>query len=315
MTTQEAIDTIKNWTKNDSVKILSYQKERLREAFGLLHRRGNLHLLLRGEFLINDYFHALLDEIEISENLKSQILENHQQQINQRQTEPLHKYDELDQKIHLAVEFIDIPATLKPTILSNMEDIKQLKKGSNKFSTFTIWSTGIGAIAALLLLFFGLTTLQEASKKELAQLNSTKENYINFLNSKFTLDLMDQDQSKLFKWLEQKKLPYVSQIPSSLKKLPSIGCREIRLDGYDNVAALVCFQLESKEMVHIIIYKKENKKPSKKLQNYQTLASAGERIQSHEEIEGNWLTTHWETDKMNCLMLSQAEKSKFVALF
>lgn len=70
----------------------------------------------------------------------------------------------------------------------------------------------------------------------------------------FTLDLKNPDHHALFEHLKSQKLPCPNAcLPTGLKDVPGLGCRELVIDG--KRGALVCFK-EENDMVHLVVFKR-----------------------------------------------------------
>ena len=65
------------------------------------------------------------------------------------------------------------------------------------------------------------------------------------------LDLMSRDLPEVRRWLAQKESHGNLVIPAGLDGLPSLGCR--LLDWKGHKVSLVCFELENKQVAHLLV--------------------------------------------------------------
>ena len=65
------------------------------------------------------------------------------------------------------------------------------------------------------------------------------------------LDLMSRDVAEVRRWLAQKESHGDLVLPAGLKGRPSLGCR--LLDWKGHKVSLVCFELENKQVAHLLV--------------------------------------------------------------
>lgn len=65
------------------------------------------------------------------------------------------------------------------------------------------------------------------------------------------LDLMARDMAEVRRWLAQKESHGDLVLPAGLNGRPSLGCRLLDWNGHK--VSLVCFELENKQVVHLLV--------------------------------------------------------------
>jgi len=75
-------------------------------------------------------------------------------------------------------------------------------------------------------------------------------------DTKGHLDLMSQDVTALRQWLNARRAPDDFMMPAGLSGRPSLGCRV--LDWNQRKVSFVCFELDSKQMVHLFVMDRDS---------------------------------------------------------
>lgn len=72
----------------------------------------------------------------------------------------------------------------------------------------------------------------------------------------FNLEKMSPDRELLVQHLRERGLPYCESLPPGLIEAPSLGCRELVIDG--KRGSVVCFKTTSGGVVHMIVFRRED---------------------------------------------------------
>jgi len=96
------------------------------------------------------------------------------------------------------------------------------------------------------------STLTDSTHRITSQ--KIQEQAANFLNTKFALDIKNQEKKQISSWLVNHELPSptFSRLPSGLRGLKVMGCKKFHL-GNGRSAALLCFVESDGNMVHLLI--------------------------------------------------------------
>lgn len=107
------------------------------------------------------------------------------------------------------------------------------------------------AAAACLALLVTLSVLWFKSAEQ-TQFAAYRNELADFAGRKLDrLDLMSRDLPEVRRWLAQKESHGNLVIPAGLDGLPSLGCR--LLDWKGHKVSLVCFELENKQVAHLLV--------------------------------------------------------------
>ncbi|MCP5535120.1 MAG: hypothetical protein H7A51_02675 [Akkermansiaceae bacterium] len=214
-------------------------------------------------------FAAALAEVEIPEELRQHILAVMR---GEKPGDP--SIDEaMDDFLISAMGEVQPPAGLRDQILvaMNMES-RQGEQGATKGkpsnivtpsasqaswqgSWFSAWAkvaTIAAAVALGALLAFQLTS--DDSPDRLFASHEVQQEAGRLLNAGFELDVKGSDPESINTWLINHELPTPSNIPERLRKMKSLGCKEMVLPG-DKKASLVCFRQDDGGTLHLIIVK------------------------------------------------------------
>jgi hypothetical protein len=150
----------------------------------------------------------------------------------------------LDSRISTKVRAaIKPPAHLKSQLLAQRKIVRPVA-----FWKMPAWQL---AAAACVTFLVTLSVLWFKSSNQ-AQFAAYRNEMADFASHKLgRLDLMSRDVPEVRRWLAQKGSHGDLLIPAGLDGLPSLGCR--LLDWNGQMVSLVCFELENKQVAHLLV--------------------------------------------------------------
>lgn len=161
----------------------------------------------------------------------------------------------------------------------------------------------VAAAAGIALAFLVTRAERPATFAKTVPIEVVQAGFVKSYESPF-FHLEDKQDNKqvLIRRLQERKLPCPGCLPPGLEKLKSIGCRKLEIDG--KKGSLLCFKVGSSDVVHIVIFRKED--------------VSGE-FPPMEEPQfariGNWTSARWENGGKVFLMMSDTMGEKLASLF
>ncbi len=150
----------------------------------------------------------------------------------------------LDSRISTKVQAaIKPPAHLKSQLLAQRKIVTPVAWWRQP-----VWQLAAAACVAL------LVTLSVLSFKPAGQVQfaAYRNEMADFAGHKLDrLDLMSRDVAEVRRWLAQKESHGDLVLPAGLDGRPSLGCR--LLDWKGHKISLVCFELENKQVAHLLV--------------------------------------------------------------
>ncbi len=261
-----------------------------------------------GEWLANERaqdaaFAAALSEVEIPDDLRQHILAVMR---GEKPTDPAAD-EAMDKLLRKALDDVQPPAGLRDQIIAAMEMQKgnvtqmkpspSLKKTRRNGSWFKI--TAIAATIALgAFVAFQLTPGASADKRLTSHIIQQKASQI--LDAHLTLDVKNTNPDTINTWLVTRKLPTPASLPTGLRSMKIMGCKEITLPG-DKKASLLCFIKDSGGMVHLVIIKNKDVKDYNDLP---TLAHVSSKNCYHCP-ETQWNVARWQDKQYTYILMAE----------
>ena len=198
-------------------------------------------------------FSRVLSRIEIPETLREEILFG--LAAERGEAPPL--LDEMDRAFMAALGDVRLPEGLRADILAAMPPGNVV---NGPFPWFRI-GLPLAAAAGLALAFLVNNGKQVPAQVKIApvHIEAIQAGFIKtFKAPDFSLEKQNPDHEAMFSHLRERGLPCpaVDPIPAGLKNVPSLGCRELVIDG--KRGSLVCFNRGADGLVHLIIFRRED---------------------------------------------------------
>lgn len=150
----------------------------------------------------------------------------------------------LDSRISTKVQAaIKPPAHLKSQLLAQRKIVRPVV-----WWKMPAWQLAAAACLALLVTLGGLW-LNSNRSDGFGRYRSSMAEFVGHKLDR--LDLMSHDVAEVRRWLSQKESHGNLVIPAGLDGLPSLGCR--LLDWKGHKVSLVCFELENKQVAHLLV--------------------------------------------------------------
>lgn len=211
---------------------------------------------LAGERSLDAEFSAALGHISIPEDLRDAILAGF---AVARGEMPLPE-DDLDRSFVSALASISAPANLRQNILAAIAVQEQVTAPAKSRISWFRYGVPLAAAAGIALAFVmdRPTTIHPTSSvAQVSQvpLADVRAGFIRTLSSPaFSLETKDPNHDALFSHLEKRKLPCpgCTCLPKGLKDLPTLGCRELIVDG--KRGSMLCFDGGENGVVHLVIF-------------------------------------------------------------
>ncbi len=150
----------------------------------------------------------------------------------------------LDSRISTKVKAsITPPAHLRSQLLAQRKLIRPVA-----WWKMPAWQLAVAACLAMLVTI-GVLWFKSAGETQFA---AYRNEMADFAGHKLDrLDLMSRDVPELRRWLAQKESHGDLVLPAGLDGRPSLGCR--LLDWKGHKVSLVCFELENKQIAHLLV--------------------------------------------------------------
>ncbi|MGE9267526.1 MAG: hypothetical protein ACQKBY_05480 [Verrucomicrobiales bacterium] len=250
-------------------------------------------------------FAKALQGIEIPEDLRQAICDVLDQPAGEIER------DSLDNGIAGALTSITPPAELRSQILNAMAlETNETSRKVVPFSLQKRWLSGLAAAAAIVLGLFlalGPGTTNAVASISPPEVQQSVLSY--FQAPDFTLDLRNEEQSDLFRWLQAKELPTPDALPPGLQNLSGIGCRELRLGKKSVPASLICFKpSDGGSTIHLVILKKD-------LVDSALPTSTDARKKCHGCHKSGWATTRWSDREHAYFLFGKRDPTQLATLF
>jgi hypothetical protein len=215
-----------------------------------------------GEWLARERAHDsvfanALNAVSIPGDLREEILAG----LAIERGEPTSQLDAFDQAIIASLSAIQPPPGLRGEILAAME--RSAAVPSHRIP----WRHGaaLAAAAGIALAFFISSPTKPASQPAQANivqagavpLEKLEDRFLQMYKTPgFRLDLKNPDHHALFAHIRQAGLPCPSHcLPKALKDIPSVGCRELEIEGKRGI--LLCFRQDD-QTVHLVIFSRSD---------------------------------------------------------
>ncbi len=150
----------------------------------------------------------------------------------------------LDSRISAKVKAsISTPAHLKSQLLAQTKIIRPVAWWKQPALRFAL-AACLAFLMTVVAVWFNSTRAKGFAKyrTEMAEFTAHKLD---------RLDLMSRDVTEVRRWLEQKESHGDLVLPAGLDGRPSLGCR--LLDWKGHKVSLVCFELENKQVAHLLV--------------------------------------------------------------
>lgn len=198
-------------------------------------------------------FSEALARVEIPESLREEILFG----LAAERGEAVPPHDEMDRAFIAALSDVHPPEELRAEILAAMSPDKVVK---GPFPWFRL-ALPLAAAAGFALAFLGNNGKQVPPDGKIAkvQVEAIEAGFIKtFKAPDFSLEKQNPDHEAMFSHLRERGLPCPGNtpVPSGLKNVPSLGCRELVIDG--KRGSLVCFNRGADGIVHLILFRRED---------------------------------------------------------
>lgn len=198
-------------------------------------------------------FSEALSRVEIPESLREEILFG----LAAERGESTPSLDELDRAFIATLSGIHPPEQLRGQILAAMTAGKVVK---GPFPWFRL-ALPLAAAAGFALAFIGNHDKQVSPDNRIAKVpvEAIQAGFISTYKAPdFALEKKNPDHEVMFSHLRERALPCpgCEFIPSGLRQVPSIGCRELVIDG--KRGSLICFNRGADGIVHLILFRRED---------------------------------------------------------
>ncbi len=198
-------------------------------------------------------FSEALARVEIPEGLREEILFG----LAAERGEAVPPHDEMDRAFMAALSDVHPPEELRAEIFAAMSAGKVVK---GTFPWFRL-ALPLAAAAGFALAFLGNNGKQVPPDGKIAkvQVEAIEAGFIKtFKAPDFSLEKQNPDHEAMFSHLRDRALPCpgCDLIPTGLQKVPSLGCRELIIDG--KRGSLICFNRGADGIVHLIMFRRED---------------------------------------------------------
>lgn len=215
------------------------------EALGMAAEDRDLGEWLAHERATDAAFAAILNEVEIPEDLRESIFSVLAQEAGDV------AFDEADTSFAGALSSIRPPGDLREQILNAMqaesEGVVAMPQSAPR--RVSKWLTGAAVAAAVVLgAFVALNVPTNGISPSVVEVSA-----VGFLEAEFSLDQHGSEVSSLQEYLSSNSLPSPNVLPAGLEQGAAIGCKKITISG--KPASLICFQLKA-GVVHLIVLKR-----------------------------------------------------------
>ncbi len=245
-------------------------------------------------------FSRALQSLAIPESLREEILSG----LAAERGEVPPPHDELDRAFMTALSELSPPEELRGELLVAMSPGVKMKR---PFPWFRV-ALPLAAAAGFALAFFlgqpGAPLPQQATIKPV-RIEAVQAGFIKTFNAPdFSLEEKNPDHESLFTHLRGRSLPCpgCDPIPAGLQKVPSLGCRELVIDG--KRGSLICFDRGADGIVHLIIFRRAD---------VSCEVPVGGKPSFNQT--GPWAVASWGTADDVFILVSDVEVAQLSALF
>jgi hypothetical protein len=272
------------------------------EALALAAENRELGGWLAHERAADAAFAAALNDVEIPEDLRESIL------AVLAGGEDAEAYTEMDAAFVGALASVRPPEGLRDQILSAM---KMEKEGvvPIRVAPRRSWKRPLALAAAVI--FGAFVAVQVTSGPGSIDGSLNAQNVEQFTikaldSSTFKLDERNTNPMSLVSWLQERKLPAPKSLPMGLSGAPGIGCKVLELNK--KKAALICFELKSRKIVHMIALDRAD--------IVGTLpAIAGAKAACHGCKVTGWSSVAWEDGGQAYVLMGKMTPSELKSVF
>jgi hypothetical protein len=161
----------------------------------------------------------------------------------------------------------------------------------------------VAAAAGIALAFFVTRSEKPATFAKTVPIEVVQAGFVKSYESPFFhLEEKRDNKQVLIRHLQERKLPCPGCLPPGLEKLKSIGCRKLEIDG--KKGSLLCFKVGSSDVVHIVIFRKED------------VSGDFPPMEEPQFVRvGGWTSARWENGGKVFLMMSDTMGEKLASLF
>lgn len=245
-------------------------------------------------------FSEALARVPIPESLREEILFG--LAAERGEVEPPH--DDLDLAFISALADVNPPEGLRPAILA------ALSPGGPVRKPFFWFRFALPAAAAAGIALAFLVGHHEPGKPPVARIGPVKVEAIQagflktFKAPDFSLEKQNPDHEAMFTHLRERSLPCpgCDPIPAGLQKVPSLGCRELVVDG--KRGSLICFDRGKDGVVHLIIFRREDVRAE---------PAVGEKPCFNQA--GGWAVASWATNDSVLILVGDVKVEQLASLF
>lgn len=244
-------------------------------------------------------FSQALSRLEIPESLRDEILFG----LAAERGEVPAPHDEQDRSFITALAEIHPPEELRAEILVAMSPGKVVK---GPFPWFRL-ALPLAAAAGFALAFLspGGKDLPPVAKIPAVPVEAIQTGFIKtFKAPDFSLEKQNPDHEAMFAHLRERGLPCpgCDPIPVGLQNVPSLGCRELVIDG--KRGSLICFNRGADGIVHLIMFRREDV-------SSQVPVDGKPRF----DQSGGWAVASWGTAEDVFVLVGDIKIEQLAALF
>ncbi len=204
-----------------------------------------------------------------------------------------------------AMASIQAPASLRDEVLAAMDRTVKKDLVPTNISIFKRFAIPLAAAAGIALAFLITRTASPTTVVRIQPIpiEAVQAGFVRtFESPSFDLDKKREDQQVLIQHLAERKLPCPSYVPSGIRDVKGVGCRELVIDG--KRGSLICFMTGENGLVHMVIFRRGD-------------VSGDFPQKDHPEFaqNGKWASARWEDGGNVYLVMSNTPVAKLTALF
>lgn len=270
------------------------------EALHLAAEDRELGEWLARQRALDAEFSRALESLAIPERLREEILSG----LAAERGEVPPPHDELDRSFMAALSGLRPPDELRGKLLAAMSPAMKDKRPLPRSRIALLLAAAAGFALAFLVGQPGAPLPQEAKIKPV-RIEAVQAGFIKtFKAPDFSLEEKNPDHETLFTHLRGRSLPCpgCDPIPAGLQKVPSLGCRELVIDG--KRGSLICFDRGADGIVHLIIFRRED---------VSCEVPVGGKPAFNQN--GQWAVASWGTADDVFILVSDVQVEKLSALF
>jgi hypothetical protein len=244
-------------------------------------------------------FSAAVARTEIPESLRQEILFG----LAAERGEVPPPHDELDRAFIAALAEVHPPEHLHAEILAALPPNKVVK-GPFPWFRFALPLAAAAGLALAFLTHNG-RELPSQAKFTKVPVEAIQAGFIKtFKATDFSLEKQNPDHEALFAHLKERDLPCpdCNPIPAGLLNVPSLGCRELVIDG--KRGSLICFNLGADGIVHLIMFRREDVSSEVPVDG-----------KPHFDESGGWAAASWGTADSVFVLVGDIKADQLAALF